>query len=288
MKKILDFLIAVLSAIIAYLAAIAQVDVYTCSIWPFKQNSGIINFIIEHQVAFFTVFTILIILFYAIRLYKERSETELYFEKLFQHIVDKELGGKVYETRVSLYVKKRGFYLLPKFLWCALCKIFKFQYFINLIYNIPNPFKNYLCLSVRHTYPKKESSITFFRITEEGEKENGIVEKTYKTGKVISIETEFINNIALPFNIDKLNANDKKKVKKYMKDTCIEDYSILKMIKRKSNQFFAFPINKGKQVYGVIIIDKNIENISRSLKDIFSENIDNYQKMIQIAIDSVK
>jgi len=151
----------------------------------------------------------------------------------------------------------------------------------------PNPLSKLLIPCVRHSYPEKGKSYTFFNaISNEGEKPESVVETCFVTGKVVCVNTTFINDIELPKSKEKLSGLNKTKVEKYMKDTGMKSYNKLRTLQRKANAIYAFPIRKEQKILGVVVVDNNTST-PLDLNAIFRDKIENYQRIIQLTINTL-
>ena len=166
-------------------------------------------------------FIVAIVALQIIFFFLTENDYKNWLSKLFQHIIDQSLGGQTYETRITLYVERKGWRFFGASFGFAIARFFS-ERTIKYFAGIPNPFKNCLLPYVRFSYPEKEQTITTFHaITREHENCEGAVKQCYKTGKVVPIQTEYINNIKLPSDINSLGREEKRKVTKYMNDTGI-------------------------------------------------------------------
>lgn len=209
-----------------------------------------------------------------------------WISKFFRHVIDQDLGGQNYETRITLYIERKGWHFFVAAVLYAFQQLIsegKFGYFKV----IPNPFKNYLIPYSRFSYPEKETAHTTFRaLTKDNDSTEGAVEKCYKTGKDIQFITPYINNINLPRTQGKLLKDDFNKVVEYIKTTGI-CYEKLRLLQRKANVIYAIPLRKSAHIWGVLVFDNNSESNPIDLKDKLKNVIDNYQKIIQLTIEKI-
>ena len=246
------------------------------------------KYICEHinTISYYS-FCILIIA-YLICYFYTGSKEKLWLEKLFKHIIAQDLGGDQYETRITLYVEERGAKFILQYLYFSLLQLIKnrtFKYFRTL----PNPFSLYLRPYVRHSYPHKILSYTYFRaIKNDNDMPDSVVERCYVTGKVQYVSTTFIDDIKnMPKSIDQLEKPVQKRIKKYMEDTGISKYRKIVTLQRKPNRIYAFPVCRQQKIYGIVVIDNNDKENVLNLNDVFLNKIDNYQKIMQITINSL-
>lgn len=289
--KTKNIITAIASAVEGYLIYLAQgVSEQDSSKYPAPFNHGALqsvypyvsNFIGDIAIIFIIAIVALQVLFY----FLTENDYKNWLSKLFQHIIDQSLGGQTYETRITLYVEGQGWRFFGASFWFAIVRLLSertFKYFAG----IPNPFKKCLLPYVRFSYPEKERTITTFHaISREHDNCEGAVEQCYKTGKVVSIKTKYINNIKLPNDIILLGREEKGKVTEYMKDTGIS-YRKLILMQRKANVVYAIPLRRGPHVWGVLVFDNNSEQTPIDFQEQLKDVIDNYQKIIQLTIENI-
>lgn len=294
-NKIKEYIIGVLATIQAYILYLDNKCNSLCteiSDYPapfcWTPFSSYYKYICEYidKISFYS-FCILIIA-YLICYFYTGSKEKLWLEKLFKHIIDQDLGGNQYETRITLYVEERGIRFILQYLSFSLLQLIK-NGTIKYFHTLPNPFSLYLRPYVRHSYPHKILSYTYFRaIKNDNDTPDSVVEKCYVTGKVQYVSTNYIGDIKnMPKSIDRLEKSVQKRIKKYMIDTGISKYRKIVTLQRKPNRIYAFPVCRQQKIYGIVVIDNNDKEKALDLGDIFLNKIDNYQKIMQITINSL-
>ena len=289
--KTKNIITAIVSAIEAYLIYLAQGNPEHCSEnYPAPFNHGILTDIypIVHPYLgdFVLIFIIAIVLLQLLFYFLTENDYKQWLGKLFQHIIDQSLGGQTYETRITLYVEKKGWHFFWTPLFFALARIFTEKTF-RYIPGVPNPFRKCLIPYARFSYPEKEPTYTVFRaVSKEQVQCEGAVEQCYKTGKDVFISAPFINDIILPVDIKDIPNDKRQMVKDYMNKTGLS-YNKLRRLQRKANVVYAIPLRRGPHIWGVLVFDNNSKDNPISLKDKLKDVIDNYQKTIQITIENI-
>lgn len=231
------------------------------------------------QIALWT-FVLLIILHFAFYLRVENKNRK-WLQRFLQHIIEQNLGGGEYETRITIFGRKKGWRFVCQYIWYAIWHSHK----IKRLKCCPNPFKDYLVIYNRFSYPEQRKSYTYFRaIHDEEVKPQSIVEKCYKKGIPVSVSTVYITDIDFNNKFRLLPLKEQHRVEQYMKDTGMSDYDKLCTLKRKANYIYAVPIRYDQQMWGVISFDNNrdgnVLNIEEKLKGLIGD----YQKIIQFTI----
>ena len=289
--KTKNIITAIAGAIEGYLIYLAQgVAEEDPAKYPAPFNHDALQGVYPHisgsmgYVAMFFIVAIVIvqILFY----FLTENDYKNWLSKLFQHIIDQSLGGQTYETRITLYVESEGWRFLVVSLLFAVSRFFT-EGTIRYFAAIPNPMKKCLRPYVRFAYPEKERAYTTFHaVSKENEKCEGAVEQCYKTGKVVSISTTYINDINLPASQAQLGREEQRRVMEYMTATGIK-YRKLRLLQRKANVVYAIPLRRGTHIWGVLIFDNNSEQNPIDFQDKLKDVIDNYQKIIQLTIENI-
>lgn len=214
-------------------------------------------------------------------------------KKLLKYILDYHFGGKNFENRITIFRAQSGLKLFLKYI--------VFILFINIIHDIKNktwlnafksiPFHiltKYLVVYERYSYPNKTNSYTYFRCSDFNKQPNSVVDKCYKEGIIVSVSTINIKDIKLSYTFEKLNQDDQSKVRKYMQDTYMNDYTSLINLNRRSNNLYAIPLtSQDENVWGVMVID-NVGNQKLNFKKLIGNDIDKYQKIISLTLSSIK
>ena len=209
-----------------------------------------------------------------------------WISKFFRHVIDQDLGGQNYETRITLYIERKGVHFLLSSTIYAINQLLSSK---GCVYfsAIPNPFNTYLFPYSRFSYPEKATARTTFRaLNNDNDTAEGAVEKCYKTGKDVYIKAPYINDIKLPKEENQLTKENMARVKEYIATTGIS-YKKLRLLQRKANCIYAIPLRKGAHIWGVLVFDNNSENTPIDLKDKLKNVIDNYQKIIQLTIEKI-
>lgn len=173
---------------------------------------------------------------------------------------------------------------MPKYLWRC---ILKRKGFWDRIRNMPNPFDKYLVPYIRYSFPDSTPSTSYFKIPKfNSDKEDSIVSLCYKKGVPVNCNTTYIQGIELPDKISKLDEDNRKKVKEYLRDSHME-YDKLRLIDRRANHLYAVLIQhddeKETMRWGVIVFDKNSDkpdDLGNKLKNV----IYSYLKITQFSL----
>lgn len=215
-------------------------------------------------------------------------------KKFLEHIVNLDLGGNNYHTRVSVLRAKKGYRIFLSRLWYLFIirffENFKEHSWLQSFRQIPiHLFSEYLYVYQRYSFPKGKRSYTCFRVR----KNNGVAVKCYKEGVDCEIMTSCISDIVLPdkfSQLKQLNTSQQKRVKKYMHDSYIADnnYETLLSMVIRANNIYATPIIiDQQQVWGVLIID-NDEQQPVSFKKKIDPVIERYIKLFSYTISHLK
>lgn len=138
---------------------------------PSKPQTWYDNFLSKYkiQIAFCTLCLAILALLldYLISCYKKQSSIKRWSNSFLKHIVKEHLGGRNYQTRISILRPRKGYKILIKYLIVYPLKaLFSEQYRIcNKSYwkNIPYKiFDNYLTIYARYGYSDDLSSYTHF------------------------------------------------------------------------------------------------------------------------------
>ena len=224
---------------------------------------------------------ILLFLLHIVFYLRVENNNKKWLQRFLQHIIEQNLGGGEYETRITIFGKTKGWKFVCQYIWYALSHDRKM---IRLKY-CPNLFKDYLVIYNRFSYPEQRKSYTFFRaIHDENLEPQGIAEKCYMTGKPFSAKTVYITDIRLTNDLSQLSSTDQQKIRQYMKATGMNDYDKLCTLKRKPNYIYAVPIRSDHQMWGVISFDNNRNGEALDIEEKLKYLISDYQKIIQFTI----
>lgn len=227
---------------------------------------------------FILLFLVHIIIY---NVYKSESKiSRRWLKRFLQHIIDQDLGGGEYETRITIFCKKKGWRFVLPYCWNYLFT----NKFILAWKNRPRLFVDYLVIYERFSFPKSDKSYTFFQIcSASNPKSSSIVADCYKRGVSKCIVTSYISDIELPDDISLLSNTDKDKVYEYISKTGTK-YDKLRMLNRRANYIYAVPIRYNQEIWGVIVFDNNHETNNVDIKEELKNHIDNYQKIVQFTI----
>lgn len=221
--------------------------------------------------------------------------TRKWCREMMRYIIDSDLGGVTYETRITIFRVQNGFSFFLKYIF-----VYPFKYFKSIVTNdglityfkkTPfNFYSNYLTIYERYSNPKQSKSFTYFRRSSDKEPANSVVDECCKKGRPIIASTHFIDDIKIPDKENELKGNEKSKISKYMNDTFIKDYSTLKMLNHKANEMLAIPLTIDVKVWGVLIIDKTENNNDKkeSLQDELNGFIEKYQNIFSLTLSLIK
>ena len=225
-------------------------------------------------------FFVLIVLHFVFYLRVE-NKNKKWLQRFLQHIIEQNLGGGEYETRITIFGKKKGWRFVCQYIWYAL----RHSHKIKRLKCCPNPFKEYLMIYNRFSYPEQHKSYTYFRaIHDEEVNPQSVVERCYKIGESVSVSTVYITNIDFHKKIQSLTKEEQHRIKRYMKDTGMTDYDKLCTLKRKANYIYAVPIRYEQKMWGVISFDNNRDGNVLNIEDKLKDLIGDYQKIIQFTI----
>lgn len=235
---------------------------------------------------------LVVILFHIYDIFIEREKIQKkWIKKFLRHIVNLDLGGDNYHTRVSILRPKYGYQILLKRVWYFIFlrffENFKEKTWKQSFKQIPiHLLSKYLIVYQRYSYPIEKKSYTYFRVYGE----NGVAVKCYKEGIDCEVNTNRISDLTLPSKFSELKGNVKRQVKKYMADSFIdeENYeSLLTMVKRANNIYATPIIIEQHDVWGVLIID-NDEPENVSFKKKIDPVIERYIKIFVFTISHLK
>lgn len=261
---------------------------------PSKPQTWYDNFLSKYkiQIAFCTLCLAILALLldYLISCYKKQSSIKRWSNSFLKHIVKEHLGGRNYQTRISILRPRKGYKILIKYLIVYPLKaLFSEQYRIcNKSYwkNIPYKiFDNYLTIYARYGYSDDLSSYTHFLITKRGDN-NGLAVKCYKEEVDSEVCTKNISKEILP----KTYGEAASLIKKYMDDSFIDSkyYSTLRGMNTKANNLYAVPIfSEDQHIWGVMMIDNDSKD-KTSYKKLLDQHIGMYQKIFSYTLQILK
>lgn len=274
------------------------VIVFTTILWAMQmipaQKEGeifFLSFLRENKYWIALISFILVIIYHFYDIFVEHEHIQKkWIKKFLRHIVCLDLGGDNYHTRVSILRPKMGYQIFFKrvfyFIILRFIENFKERTWKQSFKQIPiHWFSKYLIVYQRYSYPQEKKSYTYFRVYGD----NGVAVKCFREGIDCSVNTTYISDIGLTEKLCELKATNQKRIKKYMKDTFIDEKnydSLLSMFKR-ANNIYATPIIIEQKVWGVLIIDNDEQN-EVPFKKMIDPVIERYIKLFVFTIDHLK
>lgn len=288
-KKLLNITSIVLTIIIAGL-----------QMMPVNWKGILWQFLRDNSFYIVLVSGILVVLLHIIDMFcnSDENNKKMWLTTFLKHIVDEHLCGDVYHTRISILRRQNGF------------KVFCVTFWYYVVRNFINNFKyktwkasfksiaihwlsSYLVVYVRYSSPKKESSCTYFRLSDKnsGKLFNGIGDKCFQEGIAINVMTEDISDLQpLPYDIAELSSKNKKRVQKYMKKCCFHEsfYNSIRNMRQISCNLYAVPVTLVDQsIWGVVIVDSD-GTTPRNFEDALKDYMASYMKIINFTLSSLK
>lgn len=214
-----------------------------------------------------------------------------FVKNTLSHILNQYMKGNVRKNRITIYVCKRGYQIILKYIWICFIKNFKKHSTKKLIgsyfMEMPRPFKKYLVFAGRTGKPYENGTSTFFPVPEIEHEITGIVPHVFYNNTPDFFELSDISHIPIK-NLSKIEdieiPEHRDEIKEYMKMGMVNSFNKLKMFHRYPLQIYATPIyDKKSEAFGVIVFDsidkevdfnKNIDNLLGYCK--ITENIINY------------
>ncbi len=281
-------ILSLLFAFLLYYFSLWDSGISDINEYPIPFNTSLFNGVYKQcckNKEIISLIAFAIIIFIHILLYFRGNNNKNWLQRFLQHIIDQNLGGAEYETRITIFCKKKGWrFIFPYLFHYIKCGNFRHAY-----KHRPKLFENYLVIFNRFSFPKQKKSYTFFRaITEENVVPTSIVEKCYKKGTEISISAPYISDIIFKNNMLELSLQDQIRVQGYMDKTGTSDYGKLCMLNRKANYIYAVPIRQDEEIWGVVVFDNNRQDNPVNIKDKLENVIFDYQKIIQFTIQIYK
>ncbi|ADY37978.1 hypothetical protein Bacsa_3453 [Phocaeicola salanitronis DSM 18170] len=221
---------------------------------------------------------------------KRQNAVQKWSNSFLKHIVKEHLGGRNFQTRISILRPRKGYEIIMPYLFVYPIKaLFLEQHRIcNKAYckNIPYKlFCDYLTVYARYGYSDKMTSYTHFLITNRDEN-NGLAVKCYKEEKDSEVCTVSISNEKLPEHY--VSAN--KRIKKYMSESYIDKkyYSTMLGMNTIANNLYAVPIFlEDQKIWGVMMIDNDSQE-QISYKELLEQHIASYQKIFSYTLKILK
>lgn len=275
------------------------VIVFTTVLWsmqmlPERKDNELffLPFLREHKYWIALTSFVIIIGYHVFDIIIEQNKVQKkWVKKFLQHIVNLDLGGNNYHTRVSVLRAKKGYRIFVSRIWYLIImkffENFKEHCWLQSIKQIPiHLFSDYLYVYQRYSFPKEKKSYTCFRVR----KDNGVAVKCYEEGVDCEVMTNCISDIGLPDKFSQLSSSQQRRVKKYMHDSFIADnnYGTLLTMVKRANNIYATPIIIDQQhIWGVLIID-NDEQQPVSFKKKIDPVIERYIKLFAFTISHLK
>lgn len=212
---------------------------------------------------------------------------------IMKYISEKHFLTSDNSVRCTIFRPVGGKTLLFRLIWRLLIK----ELFYNLIHQkikdsirkicllVPDTSLRYLSIFVRYQHPKIFDSNTAFPISEKSKEYGCVTEKCFKKGDVVEVHTINMDRVILTDNEKELKSSDQKKVKRYMKESCIAEYSTLLKMNTLANHIFAVPIIlEDETTWGILTIDYIGDDKVLDIDECLSDLLKNYSKMIAINI----
>lgn len=223
----------------------------------------------------------------------KHSIRKKWLRQFFAHIIETELGGDNYYTKISLMRPKFGYQIiLPYLLYCIILTCYdntvNRRWSLRLK-NIPIHLRTqYLTVYARYSYPKTKRSYTHIRITEIENHYNGIAEKSFRDGQVEIAKSLKISDVVMNSELSMIPGPDRGRIQRYMRDFHFSNYyyNTLQNINQPPNHIIAVPILRDVEVWGVMTVDINTDNYE-GFNDELAETISNYAKIISQTINFI-
>ena len=226
----------------------------------------------------------------ALTYWKKQSAIQKWSNSFLKHIVKEHLGGRNFQTRISILRPRKGYeIIIPylviypiKALFIEQHRICNKAFWKNVPYKL---FSNYLTVYARYGYSDKMTSYTHFLITNRDEN-NGLAVKCYKEEKDREVNTVCISDKKLP----NLYEATSKIIKKYMSDSYIDKkyYSTMLGMNTIANNLYAVPIFlEDQNIWGVMMIDNDSQE-HISYKELLDQHIASYQKIFSYTLKILK
>lgn len=275
-----------LSGFIYYVSICTPVDNTTLAPWPFNEigsDSVYAKWIEVKEKWAFYVFLGVIIMHLILYIRTEKSNKK-WLNAFLKHVVMSDLGGKEYNTRITIFRKKIGYmYIFPYIIHSL-----RYKRWWSKILDFPNPFKYYLVPYLRWDFPKGVNPAVYFKISNNDEIADSVVGECYRKGRPIFVKTKYMEDVDLPRDEKMITSSQLKEAIDDYKEKTNMPYNKIRLLKRRANQFFACVIpqtsEKDNELWGVIVFDR-YKNDAGSLNDQLSKvEIDNYIKIVQFSL----
>ncbi|MFH6983198.1 hypothetical protein [Marinoscillum luteum] len=251
----------------------------------------IFNYMSSHKLEGGIIGSIIYLILIGIIDRKSYNRKRRLIKKILLDFIKSDSGGHNGNHRVTIYVKRKGFVFLPKFLFYTFTRM---RYHINnkcLIYRLscfPVPWMDYLEIFTRVGQPNTKIRDTFFIVPTSKDKINGFVPYVYYNGKGETVVLPQLDKktLAKTRKIEDItDVEIRKNVKTYLTKSHINNYHKLRTFQRISECIAAYPLFIDDQnlelpshvlVFdGVGIDEKKFKSITFEKKVIFlSKNIE--------------
>lgn len=207
------------------------------------------------------------------------------------HVMKVVFQGEYSTTRITIFKIKYGYQFILSYCVRAFVKCLHSHWKEDLLWehakNIPNPFKEYICMYTRCSNPHQKGSSTYFPIAKEVSEISGIVSKCIYNKRIETIETEMISDF---FNSKKILKNytkkEKERIANYAKANNL-NFQKMRCIHRLSNHLYAEPIYDNKEnIWGVFVVD--IESPSSNVISNNHKGISNAVQVISLSLNHFK
>lgn len=257
--------------------------------WPFKYESMsdiYLDFCKKRATIGGYVF-VFILLFHFGSFISLEKDKKKWLRAFLKHIIQKDLGGNQFETRITIFKVQRGIWFIPKYLLRCAYSLNSLKAFSKKIANIPNPFKLYLVPYIRYSYPNSSPSTTYFDAEDnEDSRPQSVVERCYKEGTTAFATLPYIKDIELPKEFERIDGEvNKDLVKQYMDGTSMS-YKKLRNLGRKANDIYAVIIGNNEDAddprWGIMIFDRISHETN--LQEQLSPVIAGYIKIVEFSV----
>lgn len=131
--------------------------------WPFCYDEmyGLYKNFCESKSKIGLTIFIIIILFHLASYISLETNKKKWLRAFLRHMINQDLGGDQYETRITIFRVQTGIRFWPKYVWrCFL----KRKNLWARLKKMPNPLKVYLVPYIRYSYPDACPSTSYFSI----------------------------------------------------------------------------------------------------------------------------
>lgn len=230
-------------------------------------------------------FLAIIVFIHFVSYFSIETDRKKWLRAFLKHVIQQDLGGNQYETRITIFREQYGYKFWIKYLWRC---ILKQKDIWDRLKKIPHPFKKYLIPYMRYSFPASTPSTTYFPISKyTDDPTDSVATMCYKRGETININAPYIQNIKLPNDLNDLSEDELSKVKEYMEKTSMNDYNKLRSIDRRSNHIYSVLIQRDTEEdnmrWGVMVFDKNSDT-NEDLNDKLKNVIHSYLKITQFSL----